>query len=212
MAGVASLSDTVIAVSQWADRNLEKIQLLENKAPSMLEIISSALLPASTSNSLLLRTEDGLKDVFIRITSELEEGARNLMKYIGTLSFQFETIKLKLNKTGTYLQKEESGEKWGERDVLPQLWMRLIRPDDHLNYKDHRLLLSDLTVYYEIAMNVTQSAERGVKDLTAHLRRMRDNLATPGLVLRDRPLEVSMKMLRGSIERIEKSRKEINGF
>lgn len=206
MAGVASLSDAVIAVSQWADRKLEKIQLLENKAPSMLEIISSALLLASTSNNLLLRTEDELKDVFIRITSELEEGARNLMKYIGTLSFQFETIKLKLNKTGTYLKKEE------EQDVLPQLWMRLVSPNDHLNYKDHRLLLSDLTGFYDIAMNVTQSAERGVKDLGVHLRQMRDNLATPGLVLRDRFLEVSMKMLRGSIERIEKSRKEINGF
>lgn len=212
MAGVASLSDAVIAVSQWADRNLEKIQQLENKRPSALQIISSALLPLSTSNGLSLRSEDELKEVFIRITSELEEGARNLMKYIGTLNYQFEMIKLKLNKTGTYLQKEEHGEKWREKDVLPRLWMKLISPDDHVNYKDHRLLLSDLTDFYKIAMDVTQSTEGGLKNLSAHLRQMRDNLATPGLVLRDRPLEVSMKMLRGSIERIENSRKEIDGF
>ena len=87
--------------------------------------------------------------------------------------------------------------------VLGALWTRLARPDDYEEHKSHTSLLTDMTEFYEKSSYVMQETIAALNHVEAELSEFRDDFATPGLILKDNPLEVIIALLRKSGQRLE---------
>ena len=60
-----------------------------------------------------------------------------------------------------------------------------------------------MTAFYENSANVMKETTAALNHVEAELSEFRDDFATPGLILKDHPLEVIIAMLRNSGQRLE---------
>lgn len=94
-------------------------------------------------------------------------------------------------------------------DILGALWTRLARPNDYKEHKSHTSLLTDMTAFYKKSAHVMQETTAALNHVEAELSEFRDDFATPGLILKDHPLEVIIALLRNSGQRLESGKMKL---
>ena len=175
----------------------------------MPEQVANAVSPRSAFQSDNILSENDLKAVFLRTTTRIVSELQPLSRQAYDLHENLEIIQANLDQI-RQLTVEEIGEH-PQMDVLAALWQQLSRADDYHEYKTHNELLADLQGFYKDASAVIKETILALHVAEAEMDTFRDEYATPGLVLKDDPLEVIIGQLRGSIKRLEHGRKVMDG-
>ena len=176
--------------------------------PTLPGQIISAISPfAAFSLATAADTEKQVKDLFLFNAIKIRDKVKLLLDDSFDLGHNLDIIQETLDRI-----KELAIDEVGDlppMDVLKALWTRLARADDYEDYKLHTLLLTDMTQFYESASNVMKETTSALNRVEAELEELRDDFATPGLTLKDHPLEVIIALLRNSGQRLEAGKKKL---
>ena len=155
-------------------------------------------------------SEKQVKHLFVSTATQISVKVRTLIDDSFELGHSFESIQGALDRIRE-LVVDEIGD-LPLRDVLAALWARLARRDDYEEYQSHTSLLTDLTNFYESSSNVMLETNAALNRVEAELTEFRDDFATPGLILRDYPLEVIIDLLKKSGRRLESGRRQLENI
>lgn len=209
-ARVSKSVDAVISIDEHVVKKLEATADRQNQPPSRAQAVFHALNPLSPFQSEKFLSEDDLKSVFLRTTTRIVTEIHPLSREAFELHDQLEIIQANLDQI-QQLAVDEVGD-LPRMDVLAALWTQLARADDYAQYKSHKDLLADLTQFYKDASDVMKQTISALHIAEAELDAFRDEYATPGLVLKDDPLDMIISQLRGSIKRLGHGRRVMDGM
>ena len=192
--------DKVKIFDDYAVKTLENIAEREQNPPSLPSRALSALNPIAAFTNTK-HSEAEVKDVFVRTAAKISGGVKLLIDDSFNLAHDLDLIQETLD-----LLKEltiDEGEDLPRKDVLGALWERLARPDDYEEYRSHSALLTEMTEFYKSSSFVMEETTAALNHIEAELEEFRDDYASPGLILKDDPLEVIIALLRNSGQRLE---------
>ena len=186
----------------YAARALQKISDRQEKSQRLPDRIFSAIQPFGAWDLVAGgRTEEEVKILFMTTATRMSEKVGSLLQDSFEQFHNLENINAALDRI-----KELCQEEFGDipaMNVLSTLWKSLARPNDYEEYKSHLTLLQDMTQLYDNARHVVIHTTAALNRMEAEINEFRDDFATPGLILRDYPLEVIIVMLRKAAQRLE---------
>lgn len=204
-AKVSKTVDTVHAFDAYAAKTLEGIISQREYTPSLPARFLDALNPLGAfTGSNADSSETQVKALFLSTAARLSSRVTPLIDE----SFRLETSLDLIQETLDRIQElavDETGEA-PRMHVLAALWMRLARADDYEAYRAHAGLLMDLMRFYDASKEVMRLTRAALNRVGSELDEFRDDLASPGLVLADAPLEVVIAEFRNSGQRLEAGR------
>lgn len=201
--------DKIIAFDRYMTRDIEALEGLQNNQYSLRALAVNALNPlGALKHATPDRVERDLKETFLKTSTGISNNIQPLIEDAAALDTLLSIIQTILDQIHA-LAKEE------ERDLphmqtLASFWARLARADDFAQYKSHEGLLLDMVQFYERAGVVMRETKAALGRIDAELKEFRDEYATPGLVLRDFEIGLSVAMLRDATGRLEGGRAEMN--
>ncbi len=207
-AKVGKSTDKVNALNDYAVKNLEGIAEQRQNPPTlpnrMLLAISpfAAFRPPNADDS-----EEQVKKIVIDTANGIADKVKVLQSASFDITHSLDTIQSTLDRIQE-LAVDEIGTQ-PRMDVLGALWARLAHPDDYKEHKSHSSLLTDMTSFYESASYVMQETTASLNGVEANLDEFYDDLSTPGLTLRDQPLEIIVAQFKGSSRRLEASKEKL---
>ena len=201
-AKVGKSIDVVKIFDDYAVNALEGIAESQRNPPTLSSRLTSALNPfAAFSLTDADYTEEQVKQVFINMATRISGKVKLLLDDSFDLDHSLNRIQESLDRIQE-LSVDEVGD-LPQMDVLGALWSRLARPDDHAQHLSHTSLLQDLSGFYKSSSNVMRETTAALNHIEAELGEFRDDFATPGLILKDEPLEVVLALLRTAGQRLE---------
>ncbi len=204
-ARVGKSIDTARTFDAYAVKALEAIAEGRQNPPTLPGRVLSAISPLAAFE--LARADDHeeeVKQIFIATATQISHKVQLLLPDAFDLAHNLDTIQEILDHI-----KEIAGEEFNSlprRRVLSALWVRLARPDDHAELKSHKGLLANMAKFYESSSSVMEETTAALNHVEAQLTELRDDFATPGLILKDYPLEITIELLRLSAERLGEGR------
>ena len=176
--------------------------------PTLPDKILSAISPFSAfSLGKADDTEEQVKYLFLVNAVKISDRVKLLLDDSFELGHSLDNIQETLDRLKE-LAIDEVGD-LPSMDVLTALWTRLAHADDYEEYESHTSLLTDMTQFYESASSVMKETTSGLNRVEAELEEFRDDFATPGLTLKNHPLEVIIALLRNSGERLEAGKRKL---
>ena len=146
----------------------------------------------------------------MQTTSQIKSPLPKLIEEAGHLRYLLRRISNVLDQIkGLALDEIKDS---SEIAVLAKLWVKVARRGDHKEYKSHRSLLTDITAYYANAMGMMKDTLHALNKMRSDLNEFRDIHASPALVWRNVPLEVTIEMMSESTRRLELGRRRIDGY
>lgn len=191
---------------EYAVKTLEGIAENQRNPPTLSSRLKSALSPVSAF-SVAVTDEEQVKKVFIDTATRISGKVKLLLDEAFYLGHNLDSIQETLERIGE-LSIDEVGD-LPQMHVLGALWSRLARPDDHAQHQSHTSLLTDLSEFYTKSSNVMKETIGALNHIEAELGEFRDDYATPGLILKDEPLEIVLALLRQSGQRLETGRNRL---
>ena len=149
-------------------------------------------------------TEEQAKHVCIDTATRISEIVKALLNDAFSLDHSLQKISQSLEHISGLSQNER--DEIPEKDVLSALWSHLTRPDAYVQYKSHDLLLKDLAGYFKSAETVLKHTMAALLRIEGELTEIRDDYATPGLTMKDEPLEIVVASLRKAGQRLEEGK------
>ena len=208
-AKVSKAIDTAGTFDEYAAKALEGIMERQNQPPSLPGRVFSAISPFAAWHLLSpTETEERVKEVFITTATRISTKVNVLIGDSFELAHDLDSVEETLDHI-----KEITTDELGDLPrhfVLGALWLSLVRPDDHHEYQSHKTLLEDMCRFYDSSSRVVQETVAALNHVEAELGEFRDDFATPGLTLNEYPLEVIVKLLRMSAERLERGKKDLD--
>ncbi|KAI9671113.1 MAG: hypothetical protein M1831_005199 [Alyxoria varia] len=215
-AKVGKLMDTVSTFDEYAAKALETIDERQHKVPSLSARIVQVFKPLAAFD--VGNTEDfkvQVKDVFISTATRISSKVKLLTDDSFSNAHDLDNVQETLDRI-----KEIALDEIGDlprTNILGALWTRLAHADDYEEQQSHTSLLTDMTVFYERSSYVMKETTAALNRVEAELSEFRDGFATPGLILKDYPLELTIALLRksghrldavrGNLERVEEGRR-----
>lgn len=203
-AKVGKSIDIVATFDAYAIRTLEGMKNRQQQIPTLSEKIISLLGPFSAFEASNTRREKELRDVFLSTSTRILGKIKLLLANSFELGHDLLSIKQTLDRIKE-LAIDEVGDT-PQLDVLRALWIRLARANDYKRYKSHGSLLADITDFYHSSADMMAETVVALNRMEAELIEFRNDFATPGLILEEQPLEVSIDLLRKSMDRLESGR------
>ena len=185
----------------YAVNALEGIAESQRNPPTLTSRLTWALSPFAAFSLTDADTEEQVKQVFINMATRISGRVKLLLDDSFDLDHSLDRIQESLDRIQE-LSVDEVGD-LPQMDVLGALWSQLTRPDDHAQYLSHTSLLQDLSGFYKSSSNVMKETTAALNHIEAELGEFRDDFATPGLTLKDEPLEVVLALLRTAGQRLE---------
>ena len=207
-ARVGKSIDTARAFDAYAVKALEGIAEDRQTPPTLPGRVLSAIGPFAAFE--LARADDReeeVKQIFIVTATRISDKVQLLVADAFDLSHSLDTIQEILDHI-----QEIAGDEFRNlprRKILEALWVWLAHPDDHAELKSHKVLLNEMVKFYESSSNVMKETTAALNHVEAELTELRDDFATPGLILKDYPLEVIIELLRLSAERLGEGRSRL---
>jgi hypothetical protein len=207
-AKVGKSIDTVHTFDEYAVKALESIAEWQRNPPALVRRAISAISPfAAFALANADSSEEQVKHLFIITAARISDKVKLLIDDSFDLTHKLDTIQETLDQI-----KELSINEIGDlprMDVLGALWTRLACADDYEQHKSHTSLLTDMTDFYESSSSVMKETTEALNRVEAELSEFRDDFATPGLILKDHPLEVAIALLRKSGQRLEARKRKL---
>jgi hypothetical protein len=211
-AKVGKSIDTVQTFDEFAVKALEGIVERQRNHPTLPGQIMLALSPFAAfdlaKNSDY--TDEQVKHLFITTAARISDKVKLLIDDSFNLAHHLDIIQETLDRIKE-LAVDEIGD-IPQMDVLAALWTRLARADDYEQHKSHTSLLTDMTEFYESCSNVVKETIAALNRVEAELSEFRDDFATPGLIMKDYPLEVIIALLRSSGQRLEAGKRKLENI
>lgn len=155
-------------------------------------------------------SEEQVKHLFISTADRISNKVKLLIDDSFDLGHSLDAIQETLDRIKE-LALDEVGD-LPRLDVLGALWTRLARADDYNQHQSHTTFLTDMTDFYESSSYIMEETVAALNRVEAELSEFRDDFATPGLVLKDHPLEVIVALLRKSGQRLEAGKKKLESI
>lgn len=152
-------------------------------------------------------TEQQLKDIFISTATRTSQKVQLLLSESFNINHGLDQIQETLDRI-----KELTLEELGDlppMQMLAAIWGYCQDTNDYKAHHSHSKLLTDMARFYQMSATVMKETYDGLNRVDAELEEFRDDFATPGLVLKDEPLEITIALLRKSAERLEAGRKKL---
>ena len=208
-ARVGKSIDTVRTFDEHAVKALEGIAERQRNRPALPGQIISAISPfaafdlAKNADS----TEEQVKHLLITTATRISDRVKPLIDDSFNLAHKLDIIQATLDR----IKELATGEIGGlpRTEVLGALWTRLARADDYEQYGSHTSLLTEMTGFYEISSDVVKETIIALNRVEAELRDLRNDYASPGLILKENPLEVIITLLRTSGQRLEAGKRKL---
>lgn len=162
---------------------------------------------AAFNPSVADQSEGRVKHLFIDTANRISDKVKVLIDDSFDLGHGLDVIQETLDRIKE-LALDEIGD-LPRADILRELWDRLARPDDYEEEKSHTTLLTDMTDFYSRSSFVMKETVAALNRIEAELSEFRDDYATPGLILKDYPLEVIIELLRKSGQRLEVGKQKL---
>lgn len=211
MAKVGKSVDTVRIFDDYAVEALEGIaEQQQTPSPPLSQALSAISPFAAFRPADAYYIEEKVKDVFITTATKISNKLQLLIDSSLELGHNFGLIQEALDRFKV-LAVDEVGD-LPRRDVLGALWTRLARRSDYDRYKTHTSLLTEITDFYGNSSFVMKETTAALNRVEAELEEFRADLASPGLILNDDPLEVVIAMLRNSGQRLEAGRRKLENI
>lgn len=201
-AKVGKSIDACLTFDEYAVKTLEGIASREQQVPTLQQKAISFLNPLSAfqlPSAAQIETE--LKHIFLSTSTRIADKVKLLIDDCFDLDHGLDKIQETLDRLKE-LAVDEVGD-LPKMDVLRALWIRLAHADDYIQYKSHETLLTDVTDFYKRSSEVMQETFIALNRMEAELLEFRDDFATPGLVLKEQPLELTIELLRKAVHRLE---------
>lgn len=155
-------------------------------------------------------SEEQVKHLFISTADRISNKVKLLVDDSFDLGHSLDAIQETLDRIKE-LALDEIGD-LPRLDVLGALWTRLAHADDYNQHQSHSSLLTDMTDFYESSSYIMEETVAALNRVEAELSEFRDDFATPGLILKDHPLEVIVALLRKSGQRLEAGKKKLESI
>jgi hypothetical protein len=194
--------DTVASFDDYAANALLGIAERRNASQTLPGRIINALQPYGAWDLIAIEgTEQQVKDVFLFASTRITSKVQDLLVESRTQWHHIEEINVILERIKE-LCRDELGD-IPKLDILSALWQWLARHDDYKEQKANLALLKDLTKFYISAEKVMEHTTKQLNRFEAELEEFRDDFASPGLILKDYPLEFIVGMWRKAGKRLE---------
>ena len=162
---------------------------------------------AAFTPSGLDQSEERVKHLFIHTADSISNKVQVLIEESFELGHNLDAIQETLDRIKE-LTIDEIGD-LPRANILNALWIHLARPDDHEQQKSHTNLLADMGEFYKRSSFVVEETVAALNRIEAEMGEFRDDYATPGLILKDHPLEVIVELLRKSGQRLEAGKQQL---
>ncbi|KAK0652638.1 hypothetical protein B0T16DRAFT_454987 [Cercophora newfieldiana] len=193
-AKVSGSVDTAKSFDDYAVGALEAINKRQRKAPSLMGKVLNRLFPGDPA-------EEQVKQVLLYTTTKVSDTVKVLIKDSSDLAHKLNTIQDTLGHLRE-VATDEFG-KLGRLGVLAELWVRVADPGDAEQFKAHGERLNDMVALYSAALTVMEETGKVLNDIEGQLNEVRDDMVTPGLVMKEYSLESVIQLLRRCAERLD---------
>jgi hypothetical protein len=210
-AKVAGAVNSIIIIDNFAVKALESIRQREQRQPTLSTRLLHALSPFSALNAYsAYKNEEELRRVFIKMTSAMSANILPLIEQAGHILHGLRQFTETLSSIRKISYEEDISKDMAEWQVLAELWGKLARPDDYVEFKRHKDLLRDVTEYHANAIQVVQTTLDALKQMKADLHVFRGLHVSPALVWQDFPLEVHIEHIRKGMERLKRGKSKMD--
>ena len=192
-AKVSKSTDTVHTLDGYAIRELETIAEGARNPPPLTRQMISLLNPfAVFQRSSRDQTEVGVKRTLIFTAEKISNKVQMLIDDSFELGHGLDTIQETLDRIKE-LTLDELGD-LPRASILAALYNRVTHSDDYRQEQSHTTLLDDMTEFYNRSSFVMEETVAALNRIEAELTKFRDDYVTPGLILKDYPLEVIVEL------------------
>ncbi|KAI5255300.1 hypothetical protein E4T42_02006 [Aureobasidium subglaciale] len=201
--------DGILSANRWTMKVLQGIEA----APESDGIIPRFFSQYLSAFSLAVpqhSSEDVIYDQYIRHTSEVEEQIQVCILEANTLLGVLENLDERLHQISDIAHREGLKVEDANRELLGVLWTRLGANRGALAKQEQQLAtLNDVGRYRKTAMQHVISTLVKLKDIENNLSQLRDDVAAPTIVDRERmPLEMHIDLISSAVDRLQTVRDE----
>ncbi|KAI4765138.1 hypothetical protein E4T52_00053 [Aureobasidium sp. EXF-3400] len=201
--------DGILSANRWTMKVLQGIEAApdsEGIVPRFFSQYLSFLSLAVPQHS----TQDVIYDQYIRHTSEVEEQIKVCILEANTLLEVLENLDDRLHQIQDIAHREDLKVGDAKAELLGLLWTKLGGNRGPLAKQEQQLAtLNDVGRYRKTAMQHVISTLVKLKDIENNLSQLRDDVAAPTIVDRERmPLEMHIDLISSAVDRLQTVRDE----
>lgn len=201
--------DGILSANRWTMKVLQGIEAAPDTdgiIPRFFSTYLSVLSVAVPQHT----TQDIIYDQYIRHTSEVEEQIQICILEANTLLEVLENLDDRLHQIQDIAHREDLKVGDAKAELLGLLWTKLGGNRGPLAKQEQQLAtLNDVGRYRKTAMQHVISTLVKLKDIENNLGQLRDDVAAPTIVDRERmPLEMHIDLISSAVDRLQTVRDE----
>ena len=198
--------DGILSANRWTMKVLQGIEAAPDSEGIIPRFFSQYLSLAVPQQS----TQDIIYDQYIRHTSEVEEQIQICILEANTLLEVLENLDDRLHQIQDIAHREDLKVGDAKAELLGLLWTKLGGNRGPLAKQEQQLAtLNDVGRYRKTAMQHVISTLVKLKDIENNLSQLRDDVAAPTIVDRERmPLEMHIDLISSAVDRLQTVRDE----
>ncbi|THV99347.1 hypothetical protein D6D25_08923 [Aureobasidium pullulans] len=201
--------DGILSANRWTMKVLQGIEATpdsEGIIPKFFSQYLSVFHLAIPQHS----SEDVIYDQYIRHTSEVEEQIQVCILEANTLLEVLDNLDERLQQIQDIAHREGLKVTDAKNDLLGVLWTKLGANRNALAKHEGQLkTLNDVGMYRKVAMQHVISTLVKLKDIENNLSQLRDDVAAPTIVDKERmPLEMHIDLISAAVDRLQTVRDE----
>ncbi|THV91914.1 hypothetical protein D6D27_05205 [Aureobasidium pullulans] len=201
--------DGILSANRWTMKVLQGIEATpdsEGIIPKFFSQYLSVFHLAVPQHS----SEDVIYDQYIRHTSEVEEQIQVCILEANTLLEVLDNLDERLQQIQDIAHREGLKVTDAKNDLLGVLWTKLGANRNALAKHEGQLkTLNDVGMYRKVAMQHVISTLVKLKDIENNLSQLRDDVAAPTIVDKERmPLEMHIDLISSAVDRLQTVRDE----
>lgn len=203
--------DGILSANRWTMKVLQGIEATPDSEGAIPRWINENLPILSPLFSVPRHsTEDVLYDQYIRHTSEVEEQIQVCILEANTLLEVLDNLDERLGQIHDIAHREGLKVADAKGELLGVLWTKLGANRGALAKHEQNLdTLKDVTRYRDSAVQHVSVALLKLKDIQGNLGHLRDDVAAPRIVDREKlPLEMHIDLISSAVDRLQTVRDE----